>query len=290
MPAPRKRNTAVTGTGIGAARALLEPWRVLTAPKFYGIDAVPNDRPILLVGNHTLMGVLDVPLLIFELYERRGVFARALGDHAHFQVPLWRDLLSRFGTVDGTRDNCRALMRAGESILVFPGGGREVFKRKGEKYQLIWKNRLGFARLAIERGYTIVPFSAVGADDCYDIVFDKDDLDRLAIGRLLDRLSPRAELTPPVVRGLAGTVLPRPQRFYFRFGKPIGTTRLRGKQDDDAVCERLRDRVRAAVEAGIRFLLRERERDPKRDLGPRLAGELARFARPRARLRQTRRR
>nr|HMS80226.1 hypothetical protein [Burkholderiaceae bacterium] len=35
-------------------------------------------------------------------------------------------------------------MRAGESVLVFPGGGREVFKHKGERYHLIWKNRPGY--------------------------------------------------------------------------------------------------------------------------------------------------
>jgi hypothetical protein len=35
-------------------------------------------------------------------------------------------------------------------VLVYPGGGREVAKRKGEKYQLLWKERVGFARLAIE--------------------------------------------------------------------------------------------------------------------------------------------
>jgi len=283
MPSRTARRTGITDAEITAARALLEPWRLLTSPKFFGLERVPNDRPILLVGNHTLMGLLDVPLLMFALYEQRGIFARGLGDHAHFQLPIWRDLLVRFGTVDGTRENCRALMQEGESILVFPGGGREVFKRKGEKYQLIWKNRLGFARLAIEFGYTIVPFSAVGADDCYDIVFDKNDLDRAGIGRLLDRISPRADMTPPLVSGLAGTPLPRPQRFYFHFGKPIETRRLRGKEHDDAVCERLRDRVREAVEAGISKLLRERRRDPKRDLGLRLAAELARFAEPRRR-------
>ena len=45
----------------------------------------------------------------------------------------WRDFLAGFGAVDGTRENCAALMREGESILVYPGGAREVFKRKSEK-------------------------------------------------------------------------------------------------------------------------------------------------------------
>jgi hypothetical protein len=41
------------------------------------------------------------------------------------------------------------LMRDGASILVFPGGAREAFERRGERYRLIWDGRTGFARLAI---------------------------------------------------------------------------------------------------------------------------------------------
>jgi 1-acyl-sn-glycerol-3-phosphate acyltransferase len=119
-----------TADEMAAARVLLEPWRLLTSPLFFGVERVPTDQPFLLVGNHTLMGVLDIPLMLLGLHERTGVIVRSLGDHLHFQVPLWRDVLTRFGTVDGTRETCEALMRAGESILVFPGGGREVFKHK----------------------------------------------------------------------------------------------------------------------------------------------------------------
>jgi 1-acyl-sn-glycerol-3-phosphate acyltransferase len=68
-------------------------------------------------------------------------------------------------------------MRRGELVTVFPGGGREVNKRKNEQYKLVWKNRLGFARLAIQHGYPIVPFASVGAEH--------GDPNRSVIGRLL---------------------------------------------------------------------------------------------------------
>jgi 1-acyl-sn-glycerol-3-phosphate acyltransferase len=273
----RSRRTKSVGhrpnaTEIAAAKALLEPWRLLTAPKFYGAENVPTDKPFLLVGNHTLMGVLDVPLMIFGLYDRRGVMVRSLGDHLHFQIPLWRDLLERFGTVDGTRENCEALMRAGESILVFPGGGREVFKHRGEGYHLIWKNRIGFAALAIKHGYPIVPFAAVGAEECYDILIDSDQMRHSPIGPLLEKLAPRPDEIPPLVSGVGP--LPRPQRFYFHFGKPIHTTRYAGKQTDQAACLRLRSRVQKSVEEGLAFLLRARKRDPQRALSTRLLGLL----------------
>lgn len=280
-PTPRARSRSATTIGyrpsaseIAAAKLLLEPWQLLTAPKFYGIEHIPKRRPFLLVGNHTLMGVLDVPLMIFGLYEQRGVLVRSLGDHLHFRVPLWRDLLMRFGTVDGTRENCEELMRAGESILVFPGGGREVFKHKGESYHLIWKNRIGFAALAIKHGYPIVPFAAVGAEECYDILIDSDEMRHSPIGPLLERLAPRPDEIPPVVRGIG--LLPRPQRFYFYFGSPIDTKRYAGKHGDQSACLHLRDRVQKVVERGIAFLQRERSRDPQSALPARLIGLLDR--------------
>jgi 1-acyl-sn-glycerol-3-phosphate acyltransferase len=261
---------------LDAARVLLAPWRWLTAPRLSGLEHVPTDRPILLAGNHTLMGVLDSPLLVLELWERLGLVLRPLGDHIHFQVPGWRALLERFGVVDGTRENVRALMAAGESLVVFPGGGREVFKHKGEQYRLLWGNRTGFARLAIESGYPIVPFAAVGADDVFDILFDADDLRASPFGPLVDRLAPRPDLIPPAVRGVGPTAVPRPERFYFHFAPPVETRDLAGRADDPEVCLAVRERVREAVEAGIAHLLLERERDPERALLPRVIGRLQR--------------
>lgn len=258
---------------IAVARVLLEPWRLLTSPVFSGVEQVPTDRPFLLVGNHTLMGVLDVPLMLLGLHERTGVLVRPLGDHLHFQVPLWRDLLLRFGTVDGTRENCEALMRAGESILVFPGGAREVFKHKGEQYHLIWKNRTGFAALAIAHRYPIVPVAAVGAEECYDILVDSDEMRHSPLGPVLEWLTARADELPPVVAGIGP--LPRPQRFYFRFGAPIDTRRWAGRAHNQAACLEVRAEVARSIERGIKLLQRLRRRDPEATLTARLLRRLA---------------
>ena len=86
---------------VERALLLIEPLRKLINPKVYGIDNVPK-RGALLVGNHTVLGVLDLPLLCAELWER-GRIVRALGDHAQFKVPGWRNMLNRFGVVEGTR-------------------------------------------------------------------------------------------------------------------------------------------------------------------------------------------
>jgi 1-acyl-sn-glycerol-3-phosphate acyltransferase len=248
------------------AATVLAPWRALTDPRFYGLENVPLEGAVLLVGNHTIFGMLDMPLMVDELQRSRGRFVRGLAENAHFAVPAWRDLLVRFGAVRGTRENCEALLAGGEAVLVYPGGGREVAKRKGEKYQLIWKQRTGFARMAIQAGCPIVPFGAVGAEESYDILLDADSQVFAPIRGVVEKLGGRWELALPIARGLGPTPLPRPQRFFFAFGEPIETTRWAGRDDDPRALRALRDRVRTSVEERVAFLLAEREVDPGPDL------------------------
>ena len=254
---------------IGRALRLVEPIRKVINPKVFGIDNVPRRRA-LLVGNHTVMGMLDAPLMCAELWEH-GIIVRSLGDHAHFKIPVWRDVLTACGVVDGTRAITSELMRRGEVILVYPGGGREVAKRKGEKYQLIWKERMGFARLAVEHGYTIVPFAAVGAEEAVDIVLDGDN-PLLAPTRLFVEKVLGSKDAMPITRGIGITPFPRPERQYYWFGKRIPTKKVKGRQDDDAVVRAVREQTKKAVEQGMEFLLAERENDPNRSVIKRLLG------------------
>jgi 1-acyl-sn-glycerol-3-phosphate acyltransferase len=255
-----------SGQTIDRLITLLEPYRRITRPRFYGIENLPDDGSFL-VGNHTIYAFLDLPVLIAEVWKRRRIAVRALGEHAHYQVPVWQDLLGACGMVRGTRDNVRGLMHDRQTILVFPGGSREVFKRRGQQYQLLWGERMGFARLAIEQGYPIVPFAAVGADDMLDVLID---LDTPIYGQLIRRYKKLVGFpAPPVVRGLGLTSIPRPERLYFWFGEPIDTTSF---TSHDTAAREVRDEVKQSVMAGIQFLRDERDRDPNRAFARRLLG------------------
>lgn len=246
--------------------SLVEPYQAITKPKFYGMENLP-DGGSLLVGNHTIYGFLDLPFMMVETWKRRRILIRGLGEHAHYAVPVWRDLLGAAGMVRGTRDNVRALMRQRQTILVYPGGAREVNKRRGQQYQLLWGERMGFARLAIEQGYPIVPVAAVGADDMYDVIVDQRTplYGQLALAYEKVMGFP----TPPVVRGMGLTGIPRPERLYFWFGEPVDTGGLAGQEGDKAA-RAVRDEVKQSVLAGIQFLRDERDKDPDRDLTTRL--------------------
>jgi 1-acyl-sn-glycerol-3-phosphate acyltransferase len=241
--------------------SVLAPLERIIEPKLYGVERIP-ERGALLVGNHTLFGLVDVPFMATQLWRRRGIRLRGLGDHAHYRVPVWRNLLERSGMVRGTRENTRALMRDGQHILVFPGGTGEVFHGRGQKYRLQWKERVGFARLAIEFGYPIVPFAAVGVEEMFDIVADQRTPGLALVYPIISRLVGLP--LPPIAHGIGPTLIPRPERLYFWFGEPIDTIRLDGRTEDDHAAHQLRHEVRGAVQSGIEFLLAEREADPQR--------------------------
>jgi 1-acyl-sn-glycerol-3-phosphate acyltransferase len=252
--------------------SLIGPLSRVIQPKLYGVERLPADGS-LLVGNHTIYGLMDVPFMMAEVWKRRRLAIRGLGEHAHYAVPLWRDLLAAGGMVRGTRENVRALMRERQTILVFPGGAREVNKRRGQQYQLLWRERIGFARLAIEQGYPIVPVAAVGAEEMLDVIIDQTTPIYGQAARLYAKLM--GFPTPPIVRGLGPTPIPRPERLYFWFGEPIDTTRYGGCYEDTAAAQALRDEVKQAILGGIQFLRDERDTDPNRSLVARLAGGLS---------------
>lgn len=251
--------------------------RKLTRPVFIGEENIPAQRPLLFVGNHTLGGVVDVPQLFFHLEREHGIFLRFLGEKAHWQIPIWRRFIERFGAVDGHRENAAALFAEGHCVLVFPGGAREAFKRGDQRYQLLWGERVGFARVALRSGVSIVPFAAVGADDVWDVVADQDTVLATPIGDMARELGVRRDVIPPLLKGQGPLGLPGIRRQYFAFMPAIETSSWQGCDHDEAAWA-VRRQVEGAVEQGIDRLLTLRDEDPESDwkivAGRRLARRL----------------
>jgi 1-acyl-sn-glycerol-3-phosphate acyltransferase len=230
--------------------------RAYFQPQFFGMENVHKDKPALYVTNHNVLGVLDGTLWAAHMYIEKDIFARSLVDNLHYMMPGWRDLAAKVGFVRGSRENCSEMMRHGEHIMVYPGGGRETFKRKGEKYKLTWKKRTGFARLAIENGYDIVTVAQVGQEDAYDILFDGDELMDSKFGEWLrekgiaEKYLKDGETMPPLVRGVGPTLVPRPEKQYYQFGNRISTKEYQGRTDEDSLWE-LRQKVELQLELDI---------------------------------------
>lgn len=236
-------------------------------PQLYGLEHLHPDRPALYVGNHTLYGVIDAPLMVLGTYEQTGIYFRSLGDHLHFKVPVWGRTLLEYGAVPGTPENCSALMQSGQHIIVYPGGAREVMKNRGEEYRLVWKRRTGFARMAMQNGYDIIPFAAIGADDAYAIRYDSKAFQQSLLGRLaqrtgaMDKLFRGGDTLGPLIGGVAGTLIPRPEKMYFMFGERIPTRHLQAASNNPDAQWQVRHEVEAAIYRQMDELFEIRAKD-----------------------------
>src|SRR5262249_33108254 len=91
---------------------------------------------------------------------------------------------------------------------VTPGGAREGCRGLRSRYRVDWGGRVGYLRLALRHGLSVVPVAAAGADGAYIGLNDADRLGRrlgLARDWTRDSWLGLRPLLPPL------TAVPRPQ-------------------------------------------------------------------------------
>src|SRR5215213_4767497 len=95
-----------------------------------GLGNVPEDGPVLLVGNHS-GGNVSPDTLVFTL-----AFSSYFGVERRFYQLAHNLLLSmpglgflrKYGTVAASPENAERALRSGAALLVYPGGDREVHR------------------------------------------------------------------------------------------------------------------------------------------------------------------
>lgn len=242
--------------------------RRLFKPMLLHTERVP-EQPCLFVGNHSLFA-LDGAVLAPVLWRELERSVRPLGDKFLWHNNTVAEAMLRRGVVMGHPAVCDALMENGEDLLIFPGGAHEAVKPASAMYELQWKERYGFVRLAARHGYTIMPFGMVGPEEFYDHLVESKELPNTPLGKLLTRLGfitedTRTDMLPPIPRGSLGTLLPRPQRCFIGFGEAIDLSDYVGKTTTKAQQRRIRNKVAAQIEAQIAELLRVREQHRRED-------------------------
>ena len=232
--------------------------KALFKPVVAGQERIP-DRPCLFVGNHSLFaldGWVIGPIFIKEL----GRFPRGLGDKFLFTIDRVADQIVKLGGVMGHPEVCSAMMEAGKDLMVFPGGAHEAVKPARDMYELMWKERYGFVKLAARHGYTIMPFGIVGPDEFYGHLMEGEDLPGSPLGRLLTRFgllneNTRSDMLPPIPVGALGTLFPKPQRIYLGFGEPIDLSAYEGRTPTKKQQREIRQEVADQIEEQLAEML-----------------------------------
>lgn len=113
-----------------------------------GAENFPKDGPALLIYYHGAM-----PTDFFYVHSKMVLYhnrrMRIVADNFLFKVPGLRTLLEVMEVTPGTVESCVSLLRQGNILAISPGGVREAFF-SDHNYDIVWGNRLGFAKTACE--------------------------------------------------------------------------------------------------------------------------------------------
>jgi 1-acyl-sn-glycerol-3-phosphate acyltransferase len=187
-----------------------------------GLDNIPKEGPVLLVGNHS-GGTLISDTFVFAqaFYDHFGPLRRfhQLAHDLVFQLPGVRASLSRFGTVPASPEYMARALEGDAALLVYPGGDHETYRPSWESAEIDFAGRTGFVRLAIEHGVPIVPVVAIGGQETALFLGRGGRLARLLqLDRLLRLKVLPAQVGPPfgvTVLDLPGRI-PLPAKITIR--------------------------------------------------------------------------
>ena len=132
-----------------------------------GLDRIPREGPVLLVGNHS-GGNLTPDTSIFTLaFSAYFGVERRFYQLAHNLVLSMPGLgfLRKYGTVAANPENANQALDSGAALLVYPGGDYEVHRPSWESAKVDFGGRKGFIRLALEKDVPIVPVVSVGGQE-----------------------------------------------------------------------------------------------------------------------------
>lgn len=254
-----------TGPGISLTAALFRRW---FKPSFSGLERLPS-KPALFVGNHALLAV-DAFVFHLLMHYDYGRFLRPLGDKTLFANRQYADAVINLGAALGHAEVVTALMAEQKDLLLYPGGTYEAVKQPEQRYELMWKERYGFIRLAAKMGYTIVPFAAVGPDEYFDQHLTGPEVQQAQLTQLLMRvgLLPedlRSDLIPPLPAGVLGSPIPKPKTTFYSFCPPVDLSGYRGRDITDKQQVKIRAGVEDAIDREIKNLLLRREQQRHKD-------------------------
>ncbi len=175
-----------------------------------GIERVPRQGAAVIIINHSL-ATYDSFLLAGAIYQHTGRICRSLGDKKIFENPLLSKFATSLGMVEGSQSTGLKLLKDGHLLIVSPGGMRESLRPKKNKYQILWHDRLGFARLACSANAPIILAACPAADDVYSVY--ENPLTRFVYERFKFPL--------PIARGLGLSILPKPVPLKHYVRQPI---------------------------------------------------------------------
>jgi 1-acyl-sn-glycerol-3-phosphate acyltransferase len=132
-----------------------------------GLENIPEEGPVLLVGNHSGGNVTPDTLVFSLAFNTYFGVERRFFQLAHNLVLAMPGLgyLRKYGTVAASPENADKALSSGAALLVYPGGDYEVHRPSWESAKVDFAGRKGFIRLALAKDVPIVPVVSIGGQE-----------------------------------------------------------------------------------------------------------------------------
>jgi 1-acyl-sn-glycerol-3-phosphate acyltransferase len=241
---------------------LLELWCRYFDAKVAGFETLPERGPLLLVGNHSGAPLVpDTAATMLAWFRERGTGDPLLGlaFDGTFGVPGFETLMRKLGQMPASHENAEKALRAGNSVLVYPGGAKEAFRPWTARNRIDFAGHRGFVKLALHTGVPVVPVVAHGGHHTTFVISRGDALaKRLRLDRLQLRVAPILFQLPwgvsvPLLPGV-----PLPARIRVEVGPPLDWSGYGPEDaDDPAVVDRCYDEITTKMQATLDRLARE---------------------------------
>jgi 1-acyl-sn-glycerol-3-phosphate acyltransferase len=225
-----------------------------------GLENIPEEGPVLLVGNHSGGNVTPDTIVFTLAFNTYFGVERRFFQLAHNLVLAMPGLgyLRKYGTVAASPENADKALSSGAALLVYPGGDYEVHRPSWESGKVNFGGRKGFIRLALAKDVPIVPVVSIGGQETALFVSRGEWLARLL---RLDKVF-RLKVLPisfAIPWGLnIGDMfghVPLPSKISIEVLPPIHLRREFGRNPD---VDKVYDEVMARMQAALDTLADER--------------------------------
>ncbi|KAG8234843.1 hypothetical protein J437_LFUL014692 [Ladona fulva] len=120
-----------------------------------GMENIPDEGSALIIYYH---GAIPIDLYYFVarviLFKNRLI--HTVADRFLFKIPGWSIILEAFKVIPGTVSTCSSVLKDNNLLAIAPGGVYEA-QFGNSYYKLMWKKRLGFAKVALDAKCPIIP-------------------------------------------------------------------------------------------------------------------------------------
>lgn len=157
------RDPAVVARVMPILRLAMKTW---FRSEVHDMERVPEGGA-LVVSNHSGgLLAMDVPIFAVAFTDTFGP-DRPLYCLAHdvMFTGATKELFVRCGFLPATRENAAAVLEAGATTIVFPGGDYDVFRPTSKANVIDFAGRTGYVRTALDADVPIVPMVSIGGQE-----------------------------------------------------------------------------------------------------------------------------